>query len=80
MDVAQVIEARWQELQTAGWTTYKLAKEYGRLKTGSATDDRYNRYVSTVEKAISKPLSAKVETLELIKQALGIETSYSCKK
>ena len=33
--------------------------------------------VSSVEKAIADPLSVKVETLEWVKQAMGIETHYA---
>lgn len=75
--LSELITLRWEELQKQGVTAYQLAKEYGRLKGDDPADKRYNRYVSTVEKAIADPLSVKVETLEWVKQAMGIETHYS---
>lgn len=73
----ELIKLRWEELKKQEVTTYQLAKEYGRLKGDHPNDKRYNRYVSTVEKAIADPMSVKVETLEWVKQAMGIETHYS---
>lgn len=56
----------------------QLAKEYGRLKGDDLADKRCSCCVSTLEKATSAdPLSVKVETLEWVKQAMGIETHYS---
>lgn len=76
-DLKELITLRWEELQKRGVTTYQLAKEYGRLKGDHPDDKRYNRYVSTIEKAIADPMSVKVQTLEWVKQAMGIETQYA---
>jgi hypothetical protein len=76
-DLKELITLRWEELQKRGITTYPLAKEYGRLKGDDPNNKRYNRYVSTVEKAIADPMSVKVEILEWVKQAMGIETHYA---
>jgi hypothetical protein len=76
-NLEELITLRWRELEKRGVTTYQLAKEYGKLKGDHSNDKRYNRYVSTIEKAIANPTSVKVETLEWVKQAMGIETHYS---
>jgi hypothetical protein len=76
-NLTELIQLRWQELKEKGVTTYQLAKEYGKLKNSDPNDKRYNRYVSTVEKAIENPLTVSVETLERIKTVLGIETHYA---
>jgi hypothetical protein len=73
----ELIQLRWQELQDKGVTSYQLAKEYGKLKNPDPNDKRYNRYVSTVEKALENPLSVSVETLERLKTVMGIETHYA---
>lgn len=76
-NLQELMQARWQELRERGVTTYQLAKEYGKLKGEQPEKARYNRYVSTVEKAINDPMSVRTDTLELVKQVMGIETRYA---
>lgn len=53
------------------WTTYQLAKEYGKLKTGRA-DINPNRYTTTVAQVLENPETARWNTVCLVLAAMGL--------
>jgi hypothetical protein len=57
-----------QELQ---WTTYQLAKEYGKLKEGQSNVNP-GRYTSTVSQVLDRPETARWNTVCLVLAAMGL--------
>jgi hypothetical protein len=69
LGLKEILEERQESLQ---WKTYRIAKEYGRLKDGQEPNPP-DRYYHTVRKILEKPDQAEFENLKRVFWIMGVD-------